>query len=47
MLLPSQPRLPAAESIYLQVGSIYKEDITPALGGPGTIRNGTVECLGV
>lgn len=27
------------------VGSIYKLEMTPARGGPGTMRNGTVECL--
>lgn len=45
VVLPSQPRLPAAESMYLQVGSMWSEEITPALGGPGTIKKGTVECL--
>jgi hypothetical protein len=42
---PSQPRFPAAVSIYLQVGSMWMAEMTPALGGPGTIRKGTVECL--
>jgi hypothetical protein len=45
VVLPSHPRFPAAESMYLQVGSICRALITPAFGGPGTIRNGTVECL--
>jgi len=45
VLLPSHPRVPAAESMYLQVGSIWSADMTPARGGPGTIKNGTVECL--
>jgi hypothetical protein len=45
VVLPSHPRFPAADNIYLQVGSTCKALITPALGGPGTMRKGTVECL--
>jgi hypothetical protein len=30
--------------MYLQVGSMCSADMTPARGGPGTIRKGTVEC---
>lgn len=45
VVLPSHPRLPAADNIYLQVGSTCRALITPALGGPGTMRKGIVECL--
>lgn len=43
--LPSQPLVPAVESMKRDVGSIYSDEITPARGGPGMMRNGTAECL--
>jgi hypothetical protein len=43
VLLPSHPLFPAADNIYVHVGSTWSADITPALGGPGTMRNGTFE----
>lgn len=44
VVLPSQPLFPAADIMYLHVGSIWSADITPARGGPGTMRKGTDEC---
>jgi len=45
VLVPSQPRVPAAEIMNRLVGSIYNCETTPALGGPGMMRKGTVECF--
>ena len=45
VLVPFQPLVPAALSMKRLVGSIYKLEMTPARGGPGIMRNGTVECL--
>ena len=42
---PSHPLFPAALNIYLHVGSTCNALITPALGGPGTIKNGVLLCL--
>jgi hypothetical protein len=47
VLVPSQPRVPAAEIMKRLVGSMYSCEMTPALGGPGMIKKGTDECLAV
>ena len=47
VLLPSQPRVPAELSMNRAVGSMYRLEMTPARGGPGMMRKGTVECLAV
>jgi len=47
VLVPSQPRVPAALSMNRLVGSTYSPEMTPARGGPGMMRKGTVECLAV
>lgn len=45
VLVPFQPRVPAALSMNRLVGSTYKLEMTPARGGPGIIKKGTVECF--
>lgn len=45
VFVPSHPLVPAALSMNLLDGSMYRLEMTPALGGPGMMRNGTVECL--